>query len=139
MTSDTNHKDNSTVSLVTGLYGDTAWLLLERITSPSVLLKFNHRTSMMICLPREVISQSLTYLQNDDLAKVALTCRTLLEDSERELYRSIHLSKRRHGAPSYFDTRSEEFTTLLPGDPVQYPGSRPKSAICQVVTGTTHR
>lgn len=63
-------------------------------------------------LPQEVISQSLAYLQNDDLAKVALTCRTLLEDAERELYRSIHLSKRRHGEASYFDTRSEELTTL---------------------------
>lgn len=66
----------------------------------------------MMALPREVISQSLTYLQSQDLAQVALTGRTLLEDSERELYRSIHLSKRPHGAPSYFDTRSEEFTTL---------------------------
>jgi hypothetical protein len=66
----------------------------------------------MMSLPREVISESLTYLPKHELAMVALTCRILLEDAERELYRTINLSRCQHDVASYFDTRAEEYTTL---------------------------
>lgn len=65
----------------------------------------------MMSLPREVISQSLTYLPRHELAMVALTCRILLEEAERELYCTIHLSQRNHNVATFFDTQAE-FRTL---------------------------